>query len=336
MIEHAADRVADADRSAAAALVQAVAEADGTGPLSEDGRLTLANGRSGSDHFVWRAGDTSSTNTGSIVGYLYLSPADEHADRTAELCVAPDSRRRGIGSALLDAALRKTAGTLSVWAHGSLPGTPELARKTGFTAVRDLRLMELSTTTNEGEPRGFVPPPTPPGIALDTFRPGEDEAEWLALNARAFAHHPEQGRWIRRDLDEREAEPWFDPAGFFLARESRGAVDAVDGALNELASGSSRAKGRMLGFHWTKVQPAGAYGPDPVGEVYVLGVDPDASGRGLGRLLTLLGLRHLAQSGLRSVILYVDGENLPAVRLYEALGFHSRTVDTLYERRGLG
>jgi mycothiol synthase len=336
LIEHAADRVADVDRSAAAALVQAVAEADGTGPLSEDGRLALANGRSGSDHFVWRAGDTSSTNIVSIVGYLYLSPADEHADRTAELCVAPGSRRRGIASALLDAALRKTAGTLSVWAHGSLPGTPELARKTGFTAVRDLRLMELSTTTDEGESRDLEPPPTPAGIALGTFRPGEDEAEWLALNARAFAHHPEQGRWTRRDLDEREAEPWFDPAGFFLARESRGAVDAADGASNELANSPSKTNGRMLGFHWTKVQPAGAYGPDPVGEVYVLGVDPAAGGHGLGRILTLVGLQHMAQSGLQSVILYVDGDNVRAVRLYESLGFHSRTEDTLYERRGLG
>jgi len=222
---------------------------------------------------------------------------------------------------------------LRVWAHGSLPGTPKFAQKAGFTAIRELRLLELSTTTDDGVPRDFEPPPTPPGIELDTFRVGEDEAEWLALNARAFAHHPEQGRWTRRDLDEREAEPWFDPAGFFLAREHRG---SADDASNEPASGTSKAKSRMLGFHWTKVQPAGAYGPDPVGEVYVLGVDPEASGRGLGRLLALVGLRYLAQSGLQAVILYVDGDNVSAVRLYESLGFHSRTVDTMYERHGLG
>ena len=331
-MEQAADRLADVDSAAAAALVQAVTEADGTGPLSEDGRLALAHGRSGSVHFVWRADeasptDTVPTDTVSIVGYLYLSPADEHGDRTAELCVAPQSRRHGIASALLEAALGETSGTLRAWAHGSLPGTPQLAEKTGFTAVRDLRLLELSTRADDGTPRDFDPPPTPPGIKLDTFRPGEDEAQWLALNARAFAHHPEQGRWTRRDLDEREAEPWFDPAGFFLARA---ADETQDDAAN------IRAKGRMLGFHWTKVQPAGAYGPAPVGEVYVLGVDPEAGGRGLGRLLALVGLQHLAQSGLQSVILYVDGDNVRAVRLYESLGFHSRTVDTLYERRGLG
>jgi mycothiol synthase len=318
-MEQVADRLADGDGSAAAALVQAVTEADGVGPLSEDGRLAIAHGRAGSMHAVWREEDGR-----SIVGYLYLSPADEHSDRTAELCVAPESRRHGIGSALLEAALGETSGMLRVWAHGSLPGTPELAQKTGFAAVRDLRLLELSTTADDGTPRDFTAPPTPAGIEVDTFRPGQDEDEWLALNARAFAHHPEQGRWTRRDLDEREAEPWFDPAGFFLARQS------------DPSSSNERTNSRMVGFHWTKVQPAGAYGPDPVGEVYVLGVDPAAGGHGLGRILTLAGLRHMAQSGLQSVILYVDGDNVRAVRLYESLGFHSRTEDTLYERRGLG
>ena len=324
-LERAAGRLADADRAAAAALVQAVTEADGTVPLSEDGRLALAHGRAGSVHFVWRAG-----GSGSIVGYLYLSPADEHADRTAELCVAPQSRRHGIASALLDAALGETSGVLRVWAHGSRAGTPQLAERTGFTAVRELRLLELPTRNREGELRGFDPPPTPAGIELDTFRPGRDEAEWLALNARAFAHHPEQGRWTERDLAEREAEPWFDPAGFFLARA------VPDGAVSDGAVPDKTVKGRMLGFQWTKVHPAGAYAAGPVGEVYVLGVDPEAAGKGLGRLLTLVGLQHLAQSGLDLVILYVDGDNVRAVRLYESLGFHSRMVDTLYERHGLG
>lgn len=308
-----ADRLADGDQAAAADLVRAVTEADGTGPLSEDGRLALAHGRAGAVHLVWRGADDS------IVGYLYLSPADEQADRTAELCVAPQSRRHGIARALIEAALSETSGMLRVWAHGTLPGSAQLAAKTGFAAVRELRLLELTMTDASGDPRAFDPPATPAGIEVSTFRPGEDEAAWLALNARAFAHHPEQGRWTERDLAEREPEPWFDPAGFFLARETDGA-----------------GAGRPLGFHWTKVHPAGEYGPEPVGEIYVLGVDPDAGGRGLGRLLALTGLRHLAESGLRTVILYVDGDNTPAVRLYESLGFVSRTVDMLYERRALG
>jgi mycothiol synthase len=145
---------------------------------------------------------------------------------------------------------------------------------------------------------------------IRAFQPGQDEAAWLALNAAAFAHHPEQGRWTERDLAERMAEPWFDPAGFLLFERD----------------------GRLVGFHWTKVHPAGEYGPGPVGEIYVLGVHPDAAGAGLGRLLADAGLNHLAQLGLRSVVLYVDGDNDPALRLYASLGFRTRSVDGLYER----
>ena len=139
---------------------------------------------------------------------------------------------------------------------------------------------------------------------LRTFVPGQDEDEWLKLNGRAFAKHPEQGGWTRHDLDLREREPWFDPAGFFIAERD----------------------GRMTGFHWTKVH-------DPhLGEVYVVGVDPDEQGSGLGRALTLAGLRHLRDLGVAQAMLYVDEDNVPAIRMYEALGFTRATVDAMYRR----
>jgi mycothiol synthase len=140
------------------------------------------------------------------------------------------------------------------------------------------------------------------GLTLRTFAPGQDEAGWLSLNGRAFAKHPEQGGWTRHDLELREREPWFDPAGFFIAERD----------------------GRMAGFHWTKV-------PDPgVGEVYVVGVDPDEQGSGLGRALTLAGLQHLRDLGVAQAMLYVDEDNVPAIRMYEALGFTRATVDAMY------
>ena len=147
--------------------------------------------------------------------------------------------------------------------------------------------------------------------------PGQDEEAWLRLNASAFASHPEQGGWTSQDLALREEEPWFDPAGFFIADRD----------------------GTMAGFHWTKVPGIGAAqradgpaGDDEtrVGEVYVVGVDPGQRGTGLGRALTLAGLRHLRASGLEQAMLYVDEENVPAVKMYESLGFTRWRTDAMY------
>jgi mycothiol synthase len=157
-------------------------------------------------------------------------------------------------------------------------------------------------------------PELPPGVTVSAFRPGADEDAWLHVNARAFAAHPEQGRWTREDLALREAEAWFDPAGFFLAWRGE----------------------QLLGSHWTKVHPAGDVGPDPIGEVYVLGIDPDAQGMRLGRALTDLGLAHLRARGLSHVLLYVEEDNTAAVSLYERSGFTRYAVDVSWRRAPAG
>jgi mycothiol synthase len=171
--------------------------------------------------------------------------------------------------------------------------------------------MRRDLTGVEADPH----PSLPEGVRVLPFRPGRDEDAWLRVNARAFARHPEQGRWTPEDLRLREAEPWFDPAGFLLAWR-----------------GDPDAGGTLLGFHWTKVHPAGDAGPDPVGEVYVLGVDPGAQGLRLGRALTDLGLDHLRARGLQQVLLYVEEDNERAVRLYESSGFSRFSADVVWRR----
>ena len=209
------------------------------------------------------------------------------------LVVTPDHRRQGVGTRLLTRALDERAGPWQAWSHGDHPAAAALARRTGFDRVRELWVMRRSLA-------GLAEtPPTAGSVPLRSFRPG-DEAEIVRVNAAAFAHHPEQGSMDADELAERMAEPWFDPAGLLVA---------ADGD-------------RLLGFHWTKRHSA------TLGEVYVVGIDPASQGLGLGKVLVDAGLRHLRDGGAADVLLYVESDNVPAVRLYEALGFTHAPADT--------
>ncbi|WP_433298628.1 mycothiol synthase [Actinoplanes sp. CA-030573] len=280
------DRLGDAEVADVLALATAAERADGVYPLSEDVVLRVRNG--GGTHLL------AETDDGALAGYAFVADS-------GELVVAPAYRRHGFGTALLAAA---GEGPLAFWAHGDLDAARLFSEKSGFVRARVLWQMRRSLVGFDEEAV------LPEGVTVRHFRPGHDEQAWLGVNARAFAHHPEQGRWTLDDLRLREAEPWFDPAGFLLA------VDIED---------------RLLGFHWTKVHPAA--GDDPaLGEIYVLGVDPGGHRRGLGRALSVAGLRHLADAGLTQALLYVDESNAAAVTLYRRLGFEIYKSDVNYQR----
>ena len=286
------------------ALLRAATVADGVRPLSEDAELRLQHRSPGGRDVVVRDQD------GSLAGYARSD------DGVAELVVHPDRRRRGFGTSLLRQLLELAAdGPLSVWAHGDLPGSAELAHRFGFDRARVLLQMRRDLAGIDPDPR----PELPGDVQVLPFRPGRDEDAWLEVNARAFAWHPEQGRMTRADLELREAEPWFDPAGFLMAWR-----------------GDPDADGTLLGSHWTKVHPAGDAGDRPVGEIYVLGIDPGAQGLGLGRALTDLGLAHLRARGLGEVLLYVEEDNAAAVRLYESRGFRRYAVDVSWRLGSAG
>jgi mycothiol synthase len=268
-------------------------------PLSEQVRLHLRyGGDPAARNLLLRRGQ-------DLTGYAHLGFADPVEGRSGELVIHPAHRRRGLGLVLARAVLtEESAMPVRLWAHGDLPAAAALAAAAGFRRVRALWQMHRSLADAVAEPR------LPPGVSLRAFVPGRDEDGWTALNARAFAGHPEQGKWTRADLEHREAAPWFDPEGFFLAERD----------------------GHLAGFHWTKIhQPhAGRPAEGPVGEVYVVGVDPAEQGTGLGRALTLAGLRYLQDREMPAVMLYVDGDNAPAIRLYASLGFIHTSTDVMY------
>lgn len=239
------------------------------------------------------------TDDGDIVGYLNLSSAEIPA--MAELVVHPRARRRGIGSAMAHIGLAEGGAAARVWAHGNLEPARAMAAALKLVVVRELLQMRRPLTD-------LPPVVVPDGVRIETYSGPADDAELLRVNNAAFAWHPEQGGWTTAEMAERRGESWFDPAGLFLA------VDEQTGAL--------------LGFHWTKV-----HGAD-LGEVYVIGVDPAAQGRGLGAALTLIGLHHLAERLSAAVdptvMLYTEADNIAAVKTYEHLGFMVFSADVAY------
>ncbi|MEU9189610.1 mycothiol synthase [Streptomyces sp. NPDC048484] len=274
------------------ALLAEAARADGQQAVSEQGRLRLrGDARVGVRHLLLSVEDV-------LVGYAQLEDTDPIEAPAAELVVHPAHRGHGHGRALGNALLAESGKRLRVWAHGGHSAARHLAQVLGLALFRELRQLRRPLTDLD-----LPGPKLPDGVRVRTFTPGEDDAAWLAANAAAFAHHPEQGSLTQRDLDDRKAQPWFDPAGFFLAFRGD----------------------ELIGFHWTKVHEA-----EGLGEVYVVGVRPEAQGGGLGKALTTVGLQHLARSGVPVAMLYVDADNLAAVAVYERLGFVTHETDLMY------
>jgi mycothiol synthase len=315
------------------ALVSAATEEDGVGPLSEHVMLHL---RYGGDP---RARNLLLYSQRELAGYAHLDPTDPVEGPSGELVIHPVHRGQGMGLQLTRALVAEAGDQpLRLWAHGDLTAATRLATAAGFGRVRALWQMRRSLQARLGRPQ------LADDLTIRTFDVGRDEDQWLAVNSKAFSRHPEQGAWTRVDLDQREREPWFDPDGFFLAERG----------------------GKIVGFHWTKIHgraeetsghpgpgqaagrspeqlaarrqegadsPGGGttdHGHEPIGEVYVVGVDPAERGTGLGRALTVIGLRYLRSRGLFQVMLYVDEANIAAIGLYESLGFTHWDTDVMF------
>ena len=284
------------------ALIHHVTEADGLSPISEHALLHLHRGADArSTHLL-------AYEDGVLAGYAHLDVTDGVAGPSAELAVAPEFRRTGIGRLLVQTLIEEHPGRrLRLWAHGEQAAAGQLAAAMGFRRIRVLWQMRRSLLAP------LPPVVLPAGVRLTSFQPGIDEEVWLDLNAVAFAAHPEQGSWRSEDLSIRMAEPWFDASGFLMAW----------------------ADGELAGFHWTKVH-GGESAHEDIGEVYVVAVSPAWRGTGLGRALTIAGLRHLRSAGLHQAMLYVDAENLAAIHLYETLGFARWDTDVMYARLPAG
>lgn len=264
-------------------------------PLGEDQLLALF-GESG-DGFAgvlcWR-GDPP-----RLAAYAQASRA--RSDWAVGVVLDPGPGRSGSepSKRLLAAALEEIAaqggGRVHLWAPMPTEGDDLVASQLGLERERDLYQMRRRLPLDASSPP----------VEVRAFVPGKDEEAWLRANNRAFEGHPEQGDWDLATLLKREREPWFDPEGFLLHERD----------------------GRIAAFCWTKIH---AEETPPVGEIYVIGVDPRFQGLGLGKSLTLAGLATMAARGVRTGSLYVDSANSAALAMYRGLGFSLDHVDRAY------
>lgn len=284
-------------------LIAAATERDGVPPVAEHVLLHLRHGGDKADfHLI-------AEDQGEVLGYAHLDLTDQVAGPSAEIVVCPKHRGQGIGNELIKSVTSYSGTKLRLWSHGDLPGAKNLAEKNGLSHSRTVIQMRRSLTDPIPEIDREIP--------IRNFLPGLDNAAWIAVNNRAFIDHPEQSNWTLRDLEIRTKEEWFDPRGFLIAE----------------------IENQLAGFCWTKIHgghthkhSAGEpeHDHDPIGEIYIMGVDPEFKGRGIGRNVTIAGLKHLRYEGIFSAMLYVDSDNASAIKLYTSLGFTEWGRDVLY------
>ena len=250
---------------------------------------------------------TDATSVGAVRAQLTLHD-DGRTLGHATVTVGNDSSTISVAdadaeatTALVTAALDTIAGAgggvVHWWVTGATATDEATAASLGLIPGR--RLLQM---------RRQLPTGLPVTVTTRPFRQGVDEAAWVAVNNRAFAGHPEQGGWTVDTLLAREAEPWFDPAAFLLHERD----------------------GRLAAFCWTKLHEPDESTPERLGEIYVIGVDPDFQGLGLGSQLTLAGLEAIVARGVETAMLYVDSANTTAVAMYERLGFTVHRVDVAF------
>ncbi|MDP8969317.1 MAG: mycothiol synthase [Actinomycetota bacterium] len=286
-------------------LIEAAARIEGHRPVGEHKYSHLRVGAQG-----WTG--VLAYDRQRLVGYAHTrwNAVGERPRMAVEVVVHPEYYGRDVARRLLGEVrtvlTRAGGGLLYLWVHRVQDAATTLAARLGFHVQREIAFMSRELS---GPPAS---PPLPRGISLRPYRVDVDDEEFLRVNNAAFAGHPENGDWDRAELAERRRLDWFDPDGLIMAWRGD----------------------ELVGFHWTKWHghdsddlPA----HEPVGEVYVLAVHPDAQHLGLGRLLLTAGLRYLHERGCRLAILYVDCASNDAVRLYESEGFRLRYKDVCYQ-----
>ncbi len=302
-------------------MLEKVREADSVEAFGEAFQRGLSEDQ-GHRH-VLATVDGHSGGDATVIGALALT-----RDNVAEVAVDPDCRGRGVAGNLFRVAHTELGvqGPVDVWAHGDLAESQGFVQSLDARRTRELLKMAVDCAPGSAQRDRILAEAdaaqekvSGQGLRVDNYEELSAELgaeaideEWVRVNNEAFAWHPEQGGWDVSRLKNARDTAWFDPRGVLMLWDEQ--------------------EQRCMGFHWTKFpeeekdKPAG----ERAGEVYVVCLADEARGRGLGRVITLLGMQYLVESGAGVIELYVEGDNAPAVATYRKLGFDVVHTDVTY------
>jgi mycothiol synthase len=277
-----------ADLPALDHLFDLAAECDGHRPIGEHKYLDLI--QPDPDGVTGIVAELDSTP----IAYVAIGHLPETNTCAMELALHPMHRDRATMETMIAAGVDRVrticGSAVRIWAFQ--PHLAAVLEQMGFEEERELRQLRRPLPPD-------LDPRFQPGVEVKGFVQGRDEEPLLAVNNRAFAGHPENGRWTIDVLEDRMRQPWFSAAGVRMAW----------------------VRGTLAGFCWTKRHD------DSLGEIYIIAVDPEFQGHGLGRALVTEGMSHMSDGGLTSVMLYVDADNRAGLSLYEQLGFRLDHID---------
>jgi len=306
-------KLSNTQQEAVLKLIADTTAFDNTPPIAEHILLHLRHGGDKADsHLLVEHKD-------QVIGYAHLDQTDLVAGPSVELVVDPKFRGAGVGKQLLNKAIEICGKKLRLWVHGVQPAANALATSFGFEKIRTVLQMSKPLTDIQQLPK-VSKKELNQDIVIRSFLPGIDSDAWLSLHNKVFKEHPEQRGWQLADLNIRLNEEWFDEQGFFLAEVNN----------------------KIIGSTWTKIHgshthrhevDAESHAHPAIGEIYIIAVDQEYSGRGIGKLLTITALNYLKYQGLSKAILYVDFNNKQAKNLYKSLGFTQSDMDTLYQSK---
>ncbi len=244
---------------------------------------------------------------GDIVGYMDIKPELTIGRVTLDCWVHPEHRRRGLATKLLGCAIRRARELGARVAHVNIMEDNAVAEsvlsRLGFECVRRFLKLRLDITDVRWSDINQA------ALGCRYLQRGEED-KLTQIQNRAFA-----GTWgynpnTVEEITYRTNLSTYSPEDIVLTCEGD----------------------KVIGYCWTGIACKGGVPSERKGQIFMLGLDPDYRGKGMGKKILLAGLAHLKSRSLQVAELTVDSENKAACALYKSIGFKVRTISFWYEK----